>query len=262
MTAIVNLSGDIEAIYNYDAFGKITSMNYTTVSQTNPLRYRGYYFDSETGFYYLKSRYYDPAICRFINADGTENLGINGEFISYNLFAYCLNNPINNSDARGEFVFTTIMLAATISGAIIGGVVGGVFGAINAAASGGDPVAGAISGATTGVITGAITGFAGCVGGGAIVAAAGANALIAGGIDAASQKVAHEKDVKAGKTKAPFKPNYKSILTASSFAVLGTLGGIGLSSAGSVGEAVATACTGGYFAGLASATLEMITRKL
>ena len=68
----------------------------------NPLRYRGYYYDNETGYYYLQSRYYDPSICRFINADEYNYAEIQKEdYVGYNLFAYCYNEPINNNDAFG-----------------------------------------------------------------------------------------------------------------------------------------------------------------
>ena len=74
----------------------------STIGQINPIRYRGYYYDSETGFYYLQSRYYDPETDRFINADGI--LGANGDILSYNLFAYCSNNLINHCDPTGKAI--------------------------------------------------------------------------------------------------------------------------------------------------------------
>ena len=67
----------------------------------NPFRYRGYYLDNETGFYYLNSRYYNPLWGRFLNADGY--LNANGDLIGYNMFAYCSNNPIMNIDPNGEW---------------------------------------------------------------------------------------------------------------------------------------------------------------
>ena len=76
---------------------KICTIN---ITNANPLRYHGYYLDSETGYYYLQSRYYDPSICRFINADSCENVGDDYAF-SVNLFAYCSNNPILLSDKKG-----------------------------------------------------------------------------------------------------------------------------------------------------------------
>jgi RHS repeat-associated protein len=71
--------------------------------QKNPIRYRGYYFDKETGFYYLKSRYYNPEVKRFLNADGlvSTGQGVTG----YNMFAYCLNNPVTGWDPTGMCVF-------------------------------------------------------------------------------------------------------------------------------------------------------------
>ncbi|WP_242944645.1 RHS repeat-associated core domain-containing protein [Pseudobutyrivibrio sp. OR37] len=65
----------------------------------NPLRYRGYYYDSETGFYYLNARYYDPKIHRFISAD-SQIAGVLGDINGYNLFSYCNNNPVNCQDFR------------------------------------------------------------------------------------------------------------------------------------------------------------------
>ena len=83
--------------YSYDAWGKLLQIGgglASTLGQANPLRYRGYVYDSETGLYYLGSRYYDPAVGRFINADDVSMLGANKTFVALNLFAYCLNNPV------------------------------------------------------------------------------------------------------------------------------------------------------------------------
>ncbi len=94
-------TGNIVAKYSYDAWGNCTVTNASgwTVGNNNPFRYRGYYYDVESGFYYLQSRYYDPAICRFINADGLASTGQG--FIGTNMFAYCLNNPVNGRDPSG-----------------------------------------------------------------------------------------------------------------------------------------------------------------
>ena len=67
------------------------------MAAVNPLQYHGYYHDSETGFYYLQSRYYDPEICRFINADSYASTG--QSYLGYNTFAYCGNDPVNRTDA-------------------------------------------------------------------------------------------------------------------------------------------------------------------
>ena len=98
---IVNSSRSTVASYTYDPWGKIISSS-GTLADINPLRYRGYYYDSETGFYYLQSRYYDPEIGRFINADSYASTDATG-LLSTNMFAYCENDPVNKSDPSGEF---------------------------------------------------------------------------------------------------------------------------------------------------------------
>ena len=99
----------ILAAYEYDPWGKLLGVrnnsggvisDETSIALRNPLRYRGYYYDSDTGYYYLKSRYYDPQIGRFINADGYASTGQG--FIGHNMFAYCLNNPILCADESGN----------------------------------------------------------------------------------------------------------------------------------------------------------------
>ena len=89
-------NGNCVASYTYNAWGEHTVTNYTSanIGNINPFRYRGYYYDTETGFYYLNARYYDPQIKRFISADEIGYLGANGDLNSYNLYAYCSNNPM------------------------------------------------------------------------------------------------------------------------------------------------------------------------
>ena len=99
------------ANYYYDSWGKllgITDANgnaitaFNSVAVLNPIRYRGYFYDTETGFYYLNSRYYDPQIGRFINADSVIS-GASGSLQGYNLFEYCNNNPVNKIDSTGDW---------------------------------------------------------------------------------------------------------------------------------------------------------------
>ena len=101
--AIVNDSGAKVVEYKYDSWGKLISTTgslASTVGIKNPYRYRGYRYDTETGLYYLQSRYYDPQIGRFINAD--DIISDAGKTNGYCLFVYCLNNPITYVDDAGH----------------------------------------------------------------------------------------------------------------------------------------------------------------
>ena len=103
--ALLNRSGEEVVIYSYDAWGNILSVGGSmadVLGDLNPLRYRGYVYDSETGFYYVSSRYYDPEIGRWINADGVMS-DVGGDIRGYNLFTYCMNNPVNMSDTSGHW---------------------------------------------------------------------------------------------------------------------------------------------------------------
>lgn len=80
----------------------ITGTLAETVGKKNPFRYRGYYLDAETGLYYVSSRYYDPEIRRWISADNAI-AGVGGDVRGYNLFSYCMNNPVNMSDHSGHW---------------------------------------------------------------------------------------------------------------------------------------------------------------
>ena len=98
---IYSASGTQVAEYVYDAWGNVIFAT-GTMANINPLRYRGYYYDADTGLYYLQSRYYDPVTGRFINADDMSNLGADGELNGYNLYAYCGNNPVMYQDDTGH----------------------------------------------------------------------------------------------------------------------------------------------------------------
>ena len=123
--------GDVVARYHYDAFGnhkvydgsgdERTEASF--VGNVNPIRYRSYYYDVETGFYYLQTRYYDPDIGRFISPDSLNYLEpetING----LNLYAYCLNNPVMYSDPGGNLPGWVTGIGRIVTG--VGAVVVGV----------------------------------------------------------------------------------------------------------------------------------------
>ena len=125
-----NAQGDVMGLYDnnlnvvvnytYDSWGNTVSVTgslASTLGQDNPFRYRGYYFDSETGLYYLNSRYYDANTGRFINADAA--IGQIGNIKGSNMFEYAFNNPIMYSDHKGNWpklstVFTVVAVVATV----------------------------------------------------------------------------------------------------------------------------------------------------
>ena len=97
---IIDLSGTEVASYVYDAWGNIKdTKGEPTIREINPIRYRGYVYDDETGLYYLQSRYYDPVTGRFINAD--VYCDTNTDIFGTNMFTYCNNDPINQIDPEG-----------------------------------------------------------------------------------------------------------------------------------------------------------------
>ena len=102
---ILNEDGIQVVAYTYDEWGKVLSVigsESTGIGELNPIRYRGYYYDSETGFYYLLSRYYDPETGRFLNSDDMRILFQTGiQVLGTNLLSYCHNNPINLFDLAG-----------------------------------------------------------------------------------------------------------------------------------------------------------------
>ena len=160
VTALYDTDGALVAKYLYDAWGNCTISGETTntaVANANPIRYRGYYFDSDTGLCYCNARYYSPKWRRFISPDDTAYLdpeSVNG----LNLYCYCNNDPVNYKDPTGKLLISSLFIAAVIGGAIAGA-------AINTASylyTNEDPTLGGVLGAfAIGALVGGFGGAAG-----------------------------------------------------------------------------------------------------
>ena len=146
--SITDAQGNELVQYEYDEWGAIGSITTThnsdaenALANANPLRYRGYYLDSETGYYYLQSRYYDASICRFINSDDIVITGLSKSLYSgLNAYSYCRNNSINYIDKDGymagsvavgvgaSILFEKIMelLGYAVVGLTVGAIIGGI----------------------------------------------------------------------------------------------------------------------------------------
>ena len=177
-TVVTNKLGDISEIYNdnaqcvgrysYDPYGKTLNIEKLNdpqnILEKNPFRYRGYYCDIETGWYYLNSRYYDPEVKRFISQDSTVLLTNNFEgSMQYNLYMYCEGDPISGVDVNGHFKITNEQLR---NGAIIAGIaIVAVAVVVATGGAGGGLVAAAASSMGSSVIAGtAATGAAATIG--------------------------------------------------------------------------------------------------
>ena len=170
ITGILDSDGKIVVRYKYDAWGNHVVLNPdgsrndsdTFIGNINPFRSRGYYYDVETGLYYLKTRYYDPVVGRFITIDDVSYLApdtING----LNLYAYCGNNPVMMVDPDGcapkwwQWLLFGIGAALVIASVVVlsvatGGAATGLIGAI---------AVGAAKGALIGAAVGSVVGIAG-----------------------------------------------------------------------------------------------------
>ena len=208
------------ATYSYDPWGMPTGIydaNGNSISQTayhvaayNPFRYRGYRYDGDTRLYYLQSRYYDPAIGRFINAD-SPNFALTNPYSNgitdKNYFAYCDNNPINRNDDGGEFWNIVV-------GAVAGGIISCASTVYDCVKSGdgiGSTIKQALVSTACGAIGGAIAGS-----GLGVVGQAVAGGILSGVEDAARQ------GIRTGRV------NVKSSLKAAAIgAVSGLIGGKG-----------------------------------
>ncbi len=130
ITSIIDTEGNIICTYTYDGYGNHIVLDengkedtsLTSIGHLNPFRYRGYYFDEESGLYYLNSRYYDPETGRFISPDVLSILDeTKGQINGLNLYMYCNDNPIMFYDPNGN-AFLSIVF-----GMAIGFAIGGVF---------------------------------------------------------------------------------------------------------------------------------------
>lgn len=214
--ALLDTSGAVVVKYTYDAWGnnKVSNVNNVIITDANhignlnPFRYRGYYYDTDTKLYYLKTRYYDPEAGRFISQDGVEYLDpdtING----LNLYAYCGNNPVSNVAPNGNawwhwlagalaVVGVALVVAAitvltagvgtALAGTMAGAVIYGAAQGIVIGAAVGTAVGGIIGGATSGwtaegILTGMGIGLgAGSIIGGVIGGFAGASSFTANSV--------------------------------------------------------------------------------
>ncbi|WFF71985.1 DNRLRE domain-containing protein [Proteiniclasticum sp. QWL-01] len=187
VTGLADATGATVVSYTYDSWGKLMSTTgsmATTLGAKNPYRYRAYHYDTQTGLYYLQSRYYNPESGRFINADRAEIVNDHHEELSKNLFTYCSNNPVNNFDNTGNWkipnwakitigavaiVATGVITAASgglaapamlgalqVAGhsAVLGSVVGGLSGLVKNGKKG--IISGAIDGAINGFMWGGV----------------------------------------------------------------------------------------------------------
>ena len=172
---LIDFKGEIECTYSYDAWGKflgaydengnaITHPNSAALS--NPLRYRGYYYDDETGLYYLNSRYYNPEWGTFISADTVEvaTASLEEPLYDKSLYAYCDNNPISRKDYNGCYWNVVI-------GAVLGGAINGISTAIEK---------GTTQEVVTAIVCGAVSGGFSATGFGGI-----AGQMIVGGLASA-----------------------------------------------------------------------------
>lgn len=122
---IVDANGTAVVHYDYSAYGEckaIIGSKANTVGSINSFRYKGYYFDNETGFFYCKSRYYVPQWCRWLNCDSILYLNV-GVSSPINLSSYCENSPIVYYDPFGTSTFS-------IGFGFFIGIIGGYSGSI------------------------------------------------------------------------------------------------------------------------------------
>ena len=160
---LIDGSNNTVVEYSYDSWGRLLSCTgslASTLGAQNPFRYRGYVYDTETGLYYLQSRYYDPVVCRFINADIYVSTG--QSVLGNNMYLYCGNNPVIRIDDEGYFWDSLRDALLIVAGAAL--VVAAVAAVVVAA-----PVVATAVGVGVGIST-------------ATIAAVGSGSLVAAGV--------------------------------------------------------------------------------
>ena len=161
VVGLIDSSNKVVVRYQYNSWGKVTSSEDTSgvsLATLNPFCYRKYVYDSETGLYCLGSRYYDPEVGRFVNADDFETLTYQMDSVQgKNLYQYCFNNPINMQDEDGGWPKWVTEVAIGIGAIVIGAA------AVAATAATGGIAATFVVAATAGVKTAAISGAIGAV---------------------------------------------------------------------------------------------------
>ena len=265
IVGLMDESGMRVVEYIYDAWGKListTGILATTLGADNPFRYRGYYYDTETGLYYLTTRCYDPEVCRFISADVYMSTGQG--VLGGNMWAYCLNNPVAMVDSNGEFALAGALLAGIASI-----VVGGLFGGLGALASGDSFAAGFVSGSITAILTvAAITAVIASAGTAGVAAATIVAAGAAGGVVGSAAGYGAECAI-TGKEFEAGEAIKRALISGTTGALSGGFSAI-VSSAGSGLVNVVTDVAGSYIAALhteaiglaASLTISAVEKKI
>ena len=183
ITGLIDANGTAVVNYRYDSWGMLTGISGSmagTLGKDNPYRFKGYYYDEETGMYYLKSRYYQSEICRFISADEPELTRITPMALTdKNLYAYCDNNPIVRRDMDGA------LWGFVLAGAAVGAAIGAAIQVIDNAISGRELGDGVLLAAVGGAITGAV----GATGLGAL-----GQAYVSGAVAAATDVITQVKE--------------------------------------------------------------------
>lgn len=184
---LVDENGNVVAKYIYGAYGNLI---HSEGSVYNPIRYKGYYFDDETGFFYCKSRYYVPELCRWLNMDNPAFLEMD-DITKMNLFSYCHGNPVMYYDPDGHFGF--LVIVALLGIAALAGAGSQLIANAISGKKGKDLWRGVVGAALGSVANAAMLLLAPMSGGASLVAAAWMGALITTGVNRIESTMLGEK---------------------------------------------------------------------